>query len=34
MNLGLEKRRLGHGVEVMLNVVKAQEKFKLFKKEE
>jgi len=34
LNLVQEKRRLGHGIEVMLNVAKAQEKFKLFKKPE
>jgi len=31
LNLVVDKRRLGHGVEVMLNVQKAQNKFKMFK---
>ena len=34
LNLVLDKRRVGHGVEVSLNVVKAQTKIKLFKKED
>jgi len=34
LNLVIDKRRLGHGVEVTLNVVKAQNKFKMFEKGE
>jgi len=30
LNLVLDRRRLGHGVEVTLNVVKAQKKFRMF----
>jgi len=33
LNLILDKRRLGHGVEVSLNVAKAQKKFGMFKRE-
>ena len=34
LNLSIEKRRLGKGTEVILNVVKAKEKIKLFEKSE
>lgn len=34
LNLVLEKKRVGHGIEVILNVIKAKEKFKIFKKDE
>ena len=34
LNLVVDKRRLKHGIEVMLNIAKAKEKFKMFGKEE